>query len=55
MARAQWLRLFLDASYSDIVDGPAKKHLRPRRYARSIRLYRRADVAALVAHVGVKS
>jgi len=54
MARAQRLRLFLDASYSDSVDGPAKKHLRPR-HARSIRLYRRADVAALVAHVGVKS
>jgi hypothetical protein len=29
--------------------------LRPRRYARSIRLNRREDVARMVAHVGVKS
>ena len=29
--------------------------LRPRRYAKSIRLYRREDVARLVEHVGVKS
>ena len=29
--------------------------LRPRRYARAIRLYRREDVALLVEHVGVKS
>ena len=29
--------------------------LRPRRYARAIRLYRRADVEALVENVGVKS
>jgi hypothetical protein len=28
--------------------------LRPRRYARSIRLYRREDVALLVEHVGIK-
>ena len=29
--------------------------LRPRRYARALRLYRREDVASLVEHVGVKS
>ena len=29
--------------------------LRPRRYPRHIRLYRRGDVAALVEHVGLKS
>jgi hypothetical protein len=29
--------------------------LRPRRYAKSIRLYRREDVALLVEHVGVKT
>ncbi len=29
--------------------------LRPRRYAKHIRLYRRGDVAALVEHVGLKS
>jgi hypothetical protein len=29
--------------------------LRPRRYAHHARLYRRADVALLVEHVGLKS
>jgi hypothetical protein len=29
--------------------------LRPRRYARAVRLYRREDVARLLEYVGVKS
>jgi hypothetical protein len=44
---------------ADIVDLfmeiSAKLGLRPRRYRRYVRFYRREDVARLVEHVGLKS
>jgi hypothetical protein len=40
----------------DLFEGTCRElGLSPRRYARSIRLYRRGDVARLVEHVGIKS
>ena len=40
----------------DLFEGTCRSvGLRPRRYERAIRLYRRDDVARLLDHVGVKS
>ncbi len=40
----------------DLFEGTCRAlGLRPRRYARAVRLYRREDVGALVDRVGVKS
>ena len=48
---ANWSRDILDA----FVETCESLGLRPRRYARHVRLYRREDVRRLREHVGIKS
>jgi hypothetical protein len=46
----------LSADILDMFEGTCRSlGLRPRRYAKAVRLYRREDVAQLVEHVGLKA